>query len=120
MIVFVYGSLKQGFHNHRLMEGATYVGEGTIAAAAMFSLGSFPAVVHGTGVVYGEMWEVSGAQAQALDRLEGHPTFYRREELLVELSDGELHTAWVYIYQGDTNHSRPIPSGDWTHEEVGK
>lgn len=118
MIVFVYGSLKQGFHNHRLMEGATYVGEAQVAGAKMFSLGSFPAVVHGTGVVYGEVWEVSGAQAQALDRLEGHPTFYKREELLVEMDDGELHSAWVYIYQGDTSRNRHIEGGVWRQEDV--
>lgn len=117
MIVFVYGSLLTGLGNHRLMEGGEFITDGEVHDAAMYSLGGFPGVVHGVGTIKGELWEVSAAQEVALDRLEGHPTFYKREPVTVHTDTGE-HTAWMYIYQGDVRSMPRVDSGSWRKEKV--
>jgi gamma-glutamylcyclotransferase (GGCT)/AIG2-like uncharacterized protein YtfP len=122
--VFVYGSLKHGLSNHRLLEKAVYAGEGTLEGYRMYSLGAFPAIVEGTPLgqesrwtVEGEVYEVSAEILAALDRLEGHPSFYRRHRVL--LQGGER--VWVYTLRNDQVRGRAlIPSGVWSaprHDE---
>lgn len=111
--VFVYGSLMQGYGNHGLLteETTTFVGRATIEEFALHSLGSFPAIVPDVGngsVVYGEVYAVSDSTLARLDRLEGHPTFYKREPVKLQGLDA---TPFVYVYQGEVH--RPCPSGDW-------
>ena len=30
-LIFVYGSLKKGYYNHRLMEGTLFIGKGVLS-----------------------------------------------------------------------------------------
>jgi gamma-glutamylaminecyclotransferase len=115
-LVFTYGTLMQGEGNHRVMvwAGGRYVGEARTAAAfTLLHLGGFPGVVaEGDQAVTGEVYEV--ADLRPLDRLEGHPNFYRREQVEVTTASGQTVTAWVYLlpprYLDDHD---TIPSGDW-------
>jgi len=118
-LVFVYGSLKKGFHNHRILERSECVGRGSVDNANLYSLGSFPALVNGGGVVKGEVYEADEETMSRLDTLEGHPNFYRRETHLVEMNgmQGKL-PCHVYIYQGRVRDESHIPSGDWSHEHL--
>ena len=116
MIVFVYGSLMSGFYNHTLMEGADFISDGRVYDMALYSRGAYPCAVHGIGWVEGELWEVSAAQEQALDCLEGHPAFYKREPMTVHTETG-AHTAWMYIYQGDVRSMPRVDSGSWRKEK---
>jgi len=109
--VFVYGSLLRGLANHRLLERAEFVGAArTSARFAMHDLGAFPAIAHGgrTAIV-GEIYAVDGATLERLDRLEGHPTHYRREP--IEVEGGEL--AHIYVYVASLARVRVVASGDW-------
>eukprot|EP00966_Prymnesium_polylepis_P186979 4334548-Prymnesium_polylepis.1 len=56
---------------------------------------------------------------QALDRLEGHPNFYRRQEVTIE---GESKKAWIYLLFTPGRHKDVlkspaeyprVPNGDW-------
>lgn len=98
--VFVYGSLKQGHSNSPFLDGAHYVGVDSLPGPyVMFDLGAFPAVSErpvGTlpnAEVRGELYYVDAEEFAALDILEGHPSFYKRERL--KLSSGIV--AWVYL-----------------------
>lgn len=93
--VFVYGSLLQGLHNNRILrESKLLSSTATAAPMRMFSFGSFPGVTPApVATIKGECWEVSDLVMGRLDMLEGHPHFYRREE--IELRDGT--TAWMYL-----------------------
>lgn len=93
--VFVYGSLKKGFSNHRVIHGAKFLGDDTTLEDAwfMFSMGGFPGVVSGNGYISGEVYEVDDEVLKDLDRLEGNGNFYTRE--VVELANHEQ--AWMYI-----------------------
>lgn len=101
-LVFVYGTLKRGYHNHHLMQqiGAEFVCAGR-------TIERFPLVVHGlpylldlpeTGhQVEGEIYRVSREGFVALDHLEGHPDWYRRRLIPVVAEDGDTYESWAYF-----------------------
>jgi len=110
--VFVYGTLLAGEPNHRLLRRSRLVCEATTADGfALHNLGPFPGMVRATtGHVRGEVYEVDDATLAALDRLEGHPKFYRRTE--VELDSGE--TVSTYLLCPSQVAGCPIiPTGRW-------
>jgi gamma-glutamylaminecyclotransferase len=99
---FVYGSLKEGFGNHGCLAGAFKLGEGVTREQnyMMRSLGGFPGVyeVGGSGeAIWGEVYEGDNEVQRRLDRLEGHPNFYRRHRREITLTDGQVVTAWIYL-----------------------
>ncbi len=107
--VFVYGTLRKGYHNHRLLEDSKYVAEAVITGE-MRHLGGFPGVhLHGNNQVHGEIYAVDEPTMASLDQLEGHPHFYERE--IVETSKGP---AWVYLFPENHMIDRPvIKDGVW-------
>jgi gamma-glutamylaminecyclotransferase len=110
--VFVYGTLLAGERNHHLLEGARLVGEArTQPAFTLYDFGGFPGMVAGGNhVVPGEVYEVDEPALAAMDRLEGHPTFYQRTSIRVE--DGT--TVQAYLLRPDqVSHQPIIPSGSW-------
>ncbi len=118
MKVFVYGTLMSGYGNNRLLVGSTFLGKAnTWTPYEMISLGGFPAVVQpdvgfaGTQV-HGELYEVDANTLQDLDRLEGHPHFYRRRLVWIE-QGADMHEAWIYMVSGDQYSGRPVVNGDW-------
>lgn len=108
MNVFVYGSLKAGFGNNYLLETSRFVGKDTFKGGTMHSLGAFPAVVPGEGVIHGEIYRVSSKTLARLDRLEGHPNFYERR--FIKLESGK--NAVMYFFKG-RQLGEVIPNGDW-------
>lgn len=109
--VFVYGSLKSGYWNNSILsrnEGNAYLGQYVTKddTFQMKSLGAFPGVSKGgTYAIVGELYNVTRATLDSLDRLEGNGSFYTRE--LVDL-EGCDHQAWIYLLprDGDFYHSR--------------
>lgn len=116
--VFVYGSLMQGHHNNHVLlrSGARFVDHAvTSDPFDMISFGTFPGVLDRkrpdkNARVSGELYEISDADAlTALDRLEGHPHFYRRRRIKVVDSSGDTRYAWMYVLT-DTFIYRKKPS----------
>lgn len=115
-LVAVYGSLRLGLGNHRVIENGIREDDGVISGVfRMVSLGGFPALLKTTEptdivVEVYAMPNDGGAQAQSLDWLEGYPHHYNRE--VVELIDGRK--CWVYFQESGHNDSQPsVDSGDW-------
>lgn len=53
------------------------------------------------------VWEIQPKDEQALDRYEGYPSYYRKEDIKVKMENGEEITAMVYIM----NRGKPsLPS----------
>jgi gamma-glutamylaminecyclotransferase len=108
MKVFVYGTLKRGFHNHSVMESAegVYLGVGIRSCAQIYDTGGFPALVETNDpddVVVGEIYQVS--DHRPLDMLEGYnPStddgmYLRRvREIVNESGDPELVELYVWNY----------------------
>lgn len=89
-LLFVYGSLKEGFPNFPHNRGTRLPGLYRTVQPHPFYLadGSLPCLLDepGSGLpVIGQLFEVGDAELQALDRLErvGEPGGYRRVELAV-------------------------------------
>ena len=79
--VFVYGTLKKGFGNSRVMNQAKgqYIGNGIMKNVIMRDIGGIPAVDIGDGVVYGEVYKIDSDNIYIIDGLEGfspYNTFY--------------------------------------------
>ena len=96
----VYGTLKPGERNHRLIADARHHGAARTAPGFRLLHGDIPAVDRGGDArIEGELLAVTGEQLARMDQLEGHPDWYRRE--VVTLADGGH--AWIYLH--------PIPPG---------
>jgi len=106
-LVAVYGTLRKGSGNHRLLLNSELVSTERLKGFLMKSAGGFPVVFHGNSEITVEVYEVPISDMKYLDGLECHPTWYRRE--LVNTSKGK---AWMYIMQQE--YSTPVvESGDW-------
>jgi len=97
--VFAYGTLKRGHGNHRQLEDATFLGEAVTAANYALHVDGLPMVDRSNPVsrIHGELFLVDDATFADLDRLEGHPRFYRRFLTRVSLVDGTIKAAWMYF-----------------------
>ncbi|MCI0565083.1 MAG: gamma-glutamylcyclotransferase [Nitrososphaera sp.] len=101
-LVFVYGTLKRGFGNARLLADSKFLKEDTVPGRLYF-LGhhAFPYAIPAlTSTIYlgfprihGEVFIVHNTVLDKLDRLEGTPNHYER--VLIK-TDSEL-SAWMYI-----------------------
>jgi len=100
--IFVYGSLKHGFHNHGLIEHSTFLGRATTSHAYVMLPGpGFPYLVKRWQnapqlLVEGELYEVDEKTFAAVDLLEGNGSFYQRQSSLVVSEDGFCQ-GWVYF-----------------------
>jgi len=103
--VFVYGTLKKHFHNHRVLGDSRLIGEGRTMKPYKLVVQhgyAYPFLLEreekgkregeeeleeGRGnkgmAVYGEIYEVSKETLERLDWLEGHPRWYRRSLISV-------------------------------------
>lgn len=108
-LVAVYGSLREGMGNHRVLGGSTMVGKATVGGFDMFSLGGYPyCVPDKTGEIVVEVYQVSEEVGQSLDALEGYPSFYDRK--LISTPFGE---AWIYFIDQYRDGTPYVEGGDW-------
>ncbi|HUP06585.1 MAG TPA: gamma-glutamylcyclotransferase family protein [Caldimonas sp.] len=113
-LLFVYGSLKQGFANEHVNTGRRVEGRyRTHEPHALYLLGpgEVPCLVSppGTGhQVVGELYEVDEDDLHRMDRLErvGEPEGYERIQVAVERFDaGPLDRVRAFVY---VKHERSI------------
>lgn len=113
-VLFVYGTLKRGFKNHRHIADQRFVGEARTAPGyQLYDLGDYPGLVaDGTDTlgVNGELWEVDAAGLVRLDEFEGVAEgLYRR--VRVELFGSSPHDhADTYLYARDPGQNRLGPT----------
>ena len=115
--LFVYGTLKRGHGNHRLLEGAEFIGRDE-APGRMYA-GGVP-VVKPVGRspgeagewVKGEVYAVPLTMLPRIDRLEGHPDGYTRTT--VTLRSGR--SAEIYYWLHSVDHRDYEPSGEWVSD----
>ncbi len=112
-LVFVYGTLKQGFSNHRYLAGSKFLGTGrTVERYAMYASGiPFVVMTEPISEIHGELYEVDDFTLETLDDLEGHPDFYRREQAEICLDDGSQPDIKAWIFFSENNSGTLVPSG---------
>lgn len=113
--VYVYGSLRVGEPNHGVLarHDAQFIAAREISGYLMHAYcASFPAVYASHDLQYGkivvEEYAVSDACLRDLDRLEGHPAFYRRIRT--------IGGAWIYVMREERVKRVGAPrvfGGDW-------
>ena len=119
-LVAVYGSLRKGLGNHRVLGDSKLVSTGIVQGFGMYSMGGFPALTtlaNKTDVVV-EVYEVDNDTMRRLDRLEGYPHFYNRVPVPIHLNEGEdgvesYLTAWIYFIDDKFPEKSFVESGDW-------
>lgn len=102
-LVFVYGTLKTSgkLHPHMYSADAVKVNEGYVEGYALYDLGSYPCVMPSPGVakVYGELYTVPEQGIHRLDKVEGVPYLYQRENArFVSTQDRSSDPIDVEIY----------------------
>lgn len=81
--VFVYGTLKQGECNHRVMERLNhkFLSIAQIRGDKFRTSYGFPCLVEGLGLVDGEVYAVDDEAVRDLDTFEGVPHLYERRQV---------------------------------------
>ena len=105
-LVFVYGTLKRGFSNNRLISGSKFVGEArTEGKFALYESG-IPFVIEDEQVsqISGEVYEIDEKTLAQLDRLGGHPNWYCRKMVNISVNNKDpdelekIIKAWIYFF----------------------
>lgn len=109
-LLFVYGTLKRGHGNNRLLFGQKYMGKAITERPYIMASRGIPYVYEWNRAeqndeiirgkpIHGEIYQVDPDALAGIDRLEGHPRWYRRKVIPIELH-AEVTTrihAWIYF-----------------------
>lgn len=120
-LVGVYGTLRQGYGNHRLLQEPTteFVGTGRTVETLVLQQAGIPYVSRekvnrpgykGSKVVI-EVYKVTPTTLRRLDSLEGHPDWYFRAVVPVQLEDGSIVEPEIYLNEGSS--AMENPTGDY-------
>ncbi len=111
-----------GFSRRPLLgPSAAFEGRGRVRGS-LFDFGEYPGLVlDDDGWVVGELYRVAdlAGRLPALDCAEWYDpadeagSLYLRRRAPVQLDDGQLREAWLYVYNGPPGRGPRIPSGDW-------
>jgi len=115
ILIAAYGTLRLNYGNSRLVNipGETkWLGTGKTVEKYQMRASGIPYVnkTPNTQIVV-DIWEIDKDRHLPLvDRLEGHPEWYCREEIDIELN-GNIIKAWLYFMEN--SGSTIIESGDY-------
>jgi len=118
--IAVYGTLKRGFENSYLLDGAHFLGTDILDSILLYDLGAYPGARLGkSNGIEVEIYSIVSEILYALDQLEEFdPEFpssglYRREIIPTAFGD-----AWIYLFNGSVAGRRPLRSGSWRPRHI--
>ncbi|XP_060077250.1 putative gamma-glutamylcyclotransferase CG2811 [Ylistrum balloti] len=126
MKVFVYGALQRGQPNSHLFDNTKdghykYLGVGItvkkypLVIASRFNIPFMLHVEDSGNRIKGEVYDVNEPVLDALDELEGHPNFYRREVIPVTCEDGSTLECGCYFLLNFRKDLLELPFHDSYH-----
>lgn len=97
--VLVYGTLKKGFNNHRVLGNSEFVAD-TYVKGSLYTNGGFPQYLEeGNDTIKCELYLVKDADTlKALDRLEGEGRMYIRKPVMYITTDHKEGKADIYVW----------------------
>lgn len=102
-LVAVYGTLKKGNSNYwHYLADSQFVGAGETADKYPLVIKGLPYLINHKGVGYNvdvDVFNVSDDVLKALDRLEGHPRWYKRTKVNIKVGTQTL-SCWIYFMEG--------------------
>lgn len=118
--VFVYGTLKRGHYNHRLLETAEFIGEASTLEEGVLNDWGAPCFSHSSWVedksllrpIKGEVFKITEENLYWLDRLEGHPGGYYRSPTVVNTGESFI-SAWCYYHHSPADSLCPVIDGHY-------
>lgn len=126
-LLFVYGSLKRGHSNHDRIRRYGGVFLGSVETLEGFELrflhrgmvGVACMIRSPSGTVLGELYRVP--DIRPLNIFEGHPHYYRLEEIIIKTEAGKSRKVWTYVFQPvhelNSRDSSPITDGDYRERD---
>ena len=114
-LVAVYGSLRQGGHNHHLLIESEFLGqERTTPSWQMRSLGAFPAVCHGNDSIVIEVYRLFCQKiSHNLDYLEGYIAPGHSQNFYEKVSIATSHGRADFYIMTSIDSRHIVESGDW-------
>ena len=129
---FVYGTLIPDQPNYYLWKDSiANTKEGMIKNYQLFDMGHYPMIVESNGsTVYGMLMYIKNEDyekiTKIIDNLEGYnpenhgSSAYNREIRDIELEDGEIEKAWIYIGSEEyISKEKAVKGGNWV-EHISK
>jgi gamma-glutamylcyclotransferase (GGCT)/AIG2-like uncharacterized protein YtfP len=120
--VFVYGTLRPPRADTPADDSRYYpqiaahtqaVVPARVLEGVLYNLGTYPAARPEPGIIQGDLLTVTPQALAIMDRIEGHPTFFRRAKIEVQTGAGSAR-AWIYwAPKGFVIGRQRIVSGDW-------
>ena len=100
-LVAVYGTLKKGHNNYyNYLTDSKFVASGTTKDKYPLIINRLPFMVDEVGHghnVHVDVFKVCEETLDRLDRLEGHPNWYRRKQIEIVTKKGTTLTCWLYF-----------------------
>lgn len=117
MLVAVYGSLRKSLSNHRVLDGAKYLGNyESEPIFSMFDVGMYPAIKEsGNTSIILEIYRIDENILKRLDILEGYDPedpdscYYVRTTINTPFGE-----SFIYTFPHDTSYYKQVQNGDWT------
>lgn len=105
-LIAVYGTLKKGYsNNYSYLRNAKHIGQGKTKDKYPLVVKGLPYLVEQKGKghnVVVDVYKVSDVQLERIDALEGHPNWYERKQVPINVN-GKTHKCWVYFNLAETN-----------------
>jgi gamma-glutamylcyclotransferase (GGCT)/AIG2-like uncharacterized protein YtfP len=118
-VLFVYGTLKRGGVRYPLLAGQRFLDEArTVPRYALFDLVHCPGLVHCETAgrsIHGELYRVETGLLRMLDQVEGAPTVFRLEPILIEGMD---ESVFAYFFQRSTQGRALCDNNCWVNSSV--
>lgn len=99
-LVAVYGTLKKGYSNYNhYLTSSKFMGKGETKDKYPLVISGLPYLIEEKGKGHNvevDVFKVSGGVMGQLDRLEGHPNWYRRKQIDINVK-GKVLKCWIYF-----------------------
>jgi gamma-glutamylcyclotransferase (GGCT)/AIG2-like uncharacterized protein YtfP len=120
MKIAVYGTLRKGWGNNRLLQQCEFIGSGHTKEKYQMTASGIPFVHPDKKVskIKVEIYNVEGKDLERVDSLEGYSpedhdrSWYKRTPIQVVMDNGEEIEASIYFNQQEA--STIVPTGDYS------